>query len=81
MRKSFTPLLIGLLLILPVSGFADETSVNTAEYQTWVKEMKAAERGPFSRIRWFCNEKSGKKRGHPQLRKKLKPNMQNFLRN
>ena len=56
MRKSFTPLLIGLLLLLPVSGFADETSVNTAEYQTWVKEMKAAERGPFSRIRWFCND-------------------------
>ena len=56
MRKSFTPLLIGLLLLLPVSGFADETSVNPAEYQTWVKEMKAAERGPFSRIRWFCND-------------------------
>ena len=56
MRKSFTPLLIGLLLLLPVSGFADETSVNTAEYQTWVEEMKAAERGPFSRIRWFCND-------------------------
>ena len=56
MRKSFTPLLIGLLLTLPVSSFADETSVNTAEYQTWVKEMKAAERGPFSRIRWFCND-------------------------
>ena len=56
MRKSFTPLLIGLLLTLPVSSFADETSVNTAEYQTWAGEMKAAERGPFSRIRWFCND-------------------------
>ncbi len=56
MRKSFTPILIGLLLTFPVSGFADETSVNTAEYQTWVVEMKAAERGPFSRIRWFCND-------------------------
>ena len=23
-------------------------------YRTWIDEMKTAERGPFSRIRWFC---------------------------
>ena len=56
MRKTFTPLLIGLLFALPVSGSTEKSSVNTAEYQTWVEEMKAAERGPFSRIRWFCND-------------------------
>lgn len=26
--------------------------------QTWVKEMKTAPRGPFSRIRWFCEDES-----------------------
>jgi hypothetical protein len=25
-------------------------------YRGWVVEMKTAERGPFSRIRWFCND-------------------------
>lgn len=25
-------------------------------YRQWVEEMKAADRGPFSRIRWFCKD-------------------------
>ncbi|NQX90269.1 MAG: pyruvate phosphate dikinase, partial [Halioglobus sp.] len=29
---------------------------NSAQYRQWVVEMKDAERGPFSRIRWFCND-------------------------
>ena len=56
MRKSIIPLLIGLLLAFPVSGSTEKSSVDTSEYQTWVEEMKVAERGPFSRIRWFCND-------------------------
>ena len=56
MRKSFIPLLIGLLLALPVLGSTEKSSVDTSEYQTWVEEMKVAERGPFSRIRWFCSD-------------------------
>ena len=56
MRKSFTPFLVGLLFVLPVLSPADETLTNSSEYQAWVQEMKAAERGPFSRLRWFCND-------------------------
>ncbi len=25
-------------------------------YQNWLEEMKQAERGPFNRLRWFCND-------------------------
>jgi hypothetical protein len=27
-----------------------------AEYRQWIREMKTAERGPFSRLRWFCRD-------------------------
>ncbi len=27
-----------------------------ATYRVWVEEMKQADRGPFSRIRWFCKD-------------------------
>ena len=30
----------------------------TAEQQAWIAAMKEQERGPFSRIRWFCNDGS-----------------------
>jgi hypothetical protein len=29
---------------------------NAQQYQQWIAGMKAAERGPFSRIRWFCDD-------------------------
>ena len=29
-----------------------------AKYRQWIKEMKTSERGPFKRIRWFCNDGS-----------------------
>src|SRR5262245_1521173 len=25
-------------------------------YRAWVQEMKASERGPFARLRWFCKD-------------------------
>lgn len=28
------------------------------QYQTWIQSMKTAERGPFSRLRWFCEDGS-----------------------
>ncbi len=34
------------------------TPEELARYQSWVQSMKAAERGPFSRIRWFCEDGS-----------------------
>ncbi|MEX2353276.1 MAG: pyruvate phosphate dikinase, partial [Gammaproteobacteria bacterium] len=28
--------------------------VTNRDYRDWVQQMKTAERGPFSRLRWFC---------------------------
>ena len=33
-------------------------AADTAAYTAWIAEMKAAERGPFSQIRWFCADGS-----------------------
>ena len=52
MRKPFTALAVALLFTLPVLSFADDT----AEYRSWIIEMEGQERGPFSRLRWFCND-------------------------
>ena len=35
-------------------GSADEVQ----QYRTWIQSMKTAERGPFSRLRWFCEDGS-----------------------
>ena len=33
-------------------------AADTSPYSAWIAEMKAAERGPFSQIRWFCADGS-----------------------
>ncbi len=43
------------LLVSSAPGLAD-TSVET--YRGWIEQMKEAERGPFERLRWFCNDGS-----------------------
>jgi len=54
-------LLLGLLV--PVQDLAARGGVPSAtqavdEYRQWIADMKVSERGPFSRIRWFCNDGS-----------------------
>jgi hypothetical protein len=56
MQKLFTSFVVALFCMLPVLSIAAETPDNTGEYQSWIKEMKTAQRGPFSRLRWFCND-------------------------
>ena len=56
MRQYLSLILTGLLQIFPVALFSDDSSGDTLEYREWVDEMKALERGPFSRLRWFCND-------------------------
>ena len=34
-----------------VAGLPDPETM-----QSWVRDMKASPRGPFARIRWFCND-------------------------
>jgi len=60
MRQCFSLILIGLLQFVPTSLFTSEstskTSTEVLKYRGWVNEMEALERGPFSRLRWFCND-------------------------
>ena len=56
MRKCLCLILTGLSLIIPVSLSADQISNDILEYRTWITEMEGLERGPFSRLRWFCND-------------------------
>jgi hypothetical protein len=45
-------------LTLTLAGLSAVSSAETSPYATWIAEMKAAERGPFSQIRWFCADGS-----------------------
>jgi hypothetical protein len=49
--------IFGLVLaLILLTASATVTRDDVATYRDWVLEMKASERGPFSRIRWFCND-------------------------
>ena len=56
MSKTLCLLLIGLINLLPASTIAAEISGTSSEYRAWIEEMERSERGPFSRLRWFCND-------------------------
>ena len=48
----FLPFLALHLLFVSPAALPDDL----ATYQQWVGEMKQAQRGPFKRLRWFCND-------------------------
>ena len=50
MRRIACTLLVGFTLAVGLPVFAEEN------YATIVKAMQENPRGPFSRIRWFCND-------------------------
>ena len=54
-RYRLLPLLM-LSLVTSSSSLAAESGDHTLRYRGWIQEMKGAERGPFSRIRWFCSD-------------------------
>lgn len=46
-----------VLFSLPAnSAVTTELPENIDRYRGWIEEMKGLERGPFSRLRWFCND-------------------------
>lgn len=47
-----------LLLASPASAAAttEPKDARLVAYAGWIEEMKGAERGPFERIRWFCED-------------------------
>ena len=50
--------LLALILSTPVvqASTSTVTAAPAAEYRQWIVDMKGEERGPFSRLRWFCND-------------------------
>lgn len=56
MHKRLPPTLLGLLLALVSANAAAADSRDVSVYREWVEDMKVAERGPFERIRWFCDD-------------------------
>jgi len=60
MRRCLSPIFLGLLMLIPLSSFASETAnevpKDVLKYRGWVDEMAGQERGPFSRLRWFCKD-------------------------
>ena len=55
---SFVPLVLTLLFSSPAvrASAAASASATPPEYRQWIVDMKAAARGPFSRLRWFCKD-------------------------
>ena len=49
-RRSIAVLTAGLLSLAGLSP-AEPTA-----YRTWIQDMKASDRGPFARLRWFCKD-------------------------
>jgi len=62
MNKFVSRLAHTVLLALTLSASVGQAAqgptvhANAAQYQQWIEAMKDAERGPFTRIRWFCND-------------------------
>ena len=62
MKQPFTGRIVTLITLLFLSATGVQAkeiaavAENAQQYQQWIEAMKAAERGPFSRIRWFCND-------------------------
>jgi len=49
-------LLLLVVQLVPNPSQADETPADISKYRTWIADMQTRERGPFSRLRWFCND-------------------------
>ncbi len=47
-----------LVASVAAGGMQSSTGQVNPQYRQWIEEMKTSERGPFSRIRWFCNDGS-----------------------
>ena len=60
-RLIVASLLLGSGLLTGSAAASSESSSGQSvdpRYRQWVEEMKTSERGPFSRIRWFCDDGS-----------------------
>ncbi len=51
-------LLTGACVSLVVVADAMPSTPDMAQMRAWIEQMKSASRGPFTRIRWFCDDGS-----------------------
>ncbi len=58
MRKILALILAGLVQTVPCAGLAEEIPADISQYRDWVLEMQDQQRGPFARLKWFCNDGS-----------------------
>jgi len=56
MLKLFLCLVAVLLLPQPVAAVSPPDPSDTTQYREWITNMKAAQRGPFEKIAWFCED-------------------------
>jgi len=57
MRKIWVLILLFVLVhAVPRSSSAEESHADIAKYRGWIADMQERERGPFSRLRWFCQD-------------------------
>ena len=55
--KRLSPALIIILIVLISAGTgASKTLPDEKTLRSWIQEMKVSARGPFKRIRWFCED-------------------------
>lgn len=57
-RKILTGLVLFLFFTQAICAETGAPSPPQKQYRIWIEEMKKAPRGPFLRIRWFCNDGS-----------------------
>ena len=56
--QRFLAILLTWIAVSPWNAATADETADLATYQSWIAEMKAAERGPFARLRWFCRDGS-----------------------
>jgi hypothetical protein len=50
--------LLAVCLFAPALEAAEAPDAANPQYRSWIEDMKESDRGPFSRIRWFCRDGS-----------------------
>ena len=58
MKIRMTLILTVMLALAGIGAPMAETAETKAQWQAWIGQMKSSARGPFARIRWFCNDGS-----------------------
>jgi hypothetical protein len=56
MKEIVTAIFFFAILLSPLVSGATESLPDDATLRSWVQEMKKSPRGPFKRLRWFCND-------------------------